>query len=81
MSSQRPVPVGYSVLIIGLVLVLGGVATLGTILAAAGEHLTAQAAALALASVGLFLGGFVLLTRSANAAVVCSTPSPLQPNE
>src|SRR5258705_12049519 len=80
MSSQRAGAGRYSVLIIGLVLVLGGVATLGPFLAAAGEHLTAQAAALALASVGLFLGGFVLLTRSAKrrGGVLDAEPTPAE---
>ena len=64
MSSQRGGVGRYSVLIVGLILVLGGVATLATFLAAAGAHLSAQAAILALASVCLFTVGFVLLTRS-----------------
>jgi hypothetical protein len=64
MSSQR-VGVGrYPVLIVGLMLVLGGVATLGTFLVAAGEHLTAEAGILALASALCFTAGFVLVTRS-----------------
>ena len=54
----------YSVLIVGLMLVLGGVAALGIFLVAAGSHLGAQAAILALASVCLFTAGFVLLIRS-----------------
>lgn len=65
MSSQRAGVGRYSVLIVGLILVLGGVATLGIFLVAAGAHLAAQAAILALASAGLFTAGFVLLTRSA----------------
>jgi hypothetical protein len=64
MSSQRAGVGRYFVLIVGLVLVLGGVATLAIFLVAAGEHLTAQAAIVALASVCLFTSGFVLLTRS-----------------
>jgi hypothetical protein len=65
MSSQRTGAARYWVLITGLVLVLGGLATLGIFLVAAGEQLTAQAAILASASAGLFTAGFVLLTRSA----------------
>ena len=64
MSSQRAGVGRYSVLIVGLMLVLGGVATLGIFLVAAGAHLTAQAAILALVSACLFTTGFVLLTRS-----------------
>jgi hypothetical protein len=65
MSSQRAGVGRYSVLVVGLILVLGGVATVGIFLVAAGEHLTAQAAILAAASAGLFSAGFVLITRSA----------------
>jgi hypothetical protein len=65
MSSQRAGAGRYSVLIAGLVLVLGGLATLGIFLVAAGEHLSAQAAILASATAGLFTAGFVLLIRSA----------------
>jgi hypothetical protein len=66
MSRQRAGAGRYAVLIVGLILVLGGVATLGVFLVAAGQHLTAQAAILASASAGLLIAGFVLLTRSAN---------------
>jgi hypothetical protein len=65
MSSQRVGAGRYPVLIVGLILVLGGVATFGTFLVAAGEHLTTQAAILALASALCFTSGFVLVTRSA----------------
>jgi hypothetical protein len=64
MSSQRAGAGRYPVLIVGLMLVLGGVATLGTFLVAAGEHLTAGAGILALASALCFTVGFVLVTRA-----------------
>ena len=64
MSSQRAGAGRYPVLIVGLMLVLGGVATLGTFLVAAGEHLTAGAGILALASALCFTAGFVLVTRA-----------------
>jgi hypothetical protein len=80
MSSQRAGAGRYSALIIGLTLVLGGVATFGTFLVAAGEHLTAQAAILASASVALFIAGFVLLTRSARrrGGVLDAEPTPAE---
>jgi hypothetical protein len=65
MSSQRVGAGRYAVLIVGLILLLGGIATIGTFLVAAGEHLTAQAMILALASALCFTVGFVLITRSA----------------
>jgi hypothetical protein len=80
MSSQRAGAGRYSVLIVGLVLVLGGVAALGTSLVAAGEHLTAQASILASVSALCFLAGFVLLTRSAKrrGGVLGAEPTPAE---
>jgi hypothetical protein len=80
MSSQRAGAGRYSVLITGLVLVLGGVATLGIFLVAAGEHLGAQAAILASASAALFTAGFVLLARSAKrrGGLLDAEPTPAE---
>jgi hypothetical protein len=80
MSSQRVGAGRYSVLIVGLMLVLGGVAALGIFLVAAGEHLTAQAAILALASALCFTAGFVLVTRSAKrrGGVLDAEPTPAE---
>jgi hypothetical protein len=64
MSSQREGAGRYSVLFIGLVLVLGGLAAPGVFLVAAGEHLTAQAAILASVAIEFLGADFVLLTRS-----------------
>lgn len=80
MSSQRAGAGRYTVLIVGLILVLGGVATLGTFLVAAGEHLTSQAAILASVSALCFIAGFVLLTRSAKrrGGVLDAEPTPAE---
>lgn len=80
MSSQRAGAGRYWVLISGLVLVLGGLATLGIFLVAAGEQLTAQAAILASASAALFIAGFVLLTRSAKrrGGLLDAEPTPAE---
>jgi hypothetical protein len=80
MSSQRVGAGRYPVLIVGLLLVLGGVATLGTFLVAAGEHLMAQAGILALASALCFTAGFVLVTRSAKrrGGLLDAEPTPAE---
>ena len=80
MSSQRVGAGRYRVLIAGLILVLGGVAMLGTFLVAAGEHLTAQEAILALVSTFCFTAGFVLLSRSAKrrGGVLDAEPTPAE---
>jgi hypothetical protein len=80
MSSQRVGAGRYPVLIAGLLLVLGGVATLGTFLVAAGEHLTAQAGILALASALCFTAGYVLVTRSAErrGGLLDAEPTPVE---
>jgi hypothetical protein len=80
MSSQRIGAGRYPVLIVGLLLVLGGVATLGTFLVAAGEHLTAQAAILGVASALCFTAGFVLVTRSAKrrGGLLDAEPTPAE---
>ena len=64
MSGQRTGMGRYWVIIIGLVAVLCGVTTLGGFLAAAGEHLNAEAIALGSASAGCFGVGLLLLMRS-----------------
>jgi hypothetical protein len=58
MSGQRTGIGRYSVIIIGLLAVLCGVATLGSFLAAAGGHPTVQAVSLGSASAGFFGAGF-----------------------
>jgi len=80
MSSQRVGAGRYRVLLVGLTLVLGGVASLGTFLVAAGEHLTAQAAIMALVSALCFSAGFVLLTRSAKrrGGLLDAQPTPAE---
>ena len=80
MSSQRAGAGRYPVLIVGLMLVLGGVATLGTFLVAEGEHLTAQAAILGAASALCFTAGFVLVTRSAKrrGGLLDAEPTPAE---
>ena len=64
MSGQRTGIGRYSVIILGLLAVLCGVATLGSFLAAAGEHLTVQAVSLGSVSAGFFGAGFFLVMRS-----------------
>jgi hypothetical protein len=80
MSGQRTGIGRYSVIIIGLLAVLCDVATLGSFLAAAGEHLTVQAVSLGSASAGFFGVGFFYSCGRSNAAVVCATRNPLPPN-
>jgi len=73
---------GTQFIIVGLLLVLGGVAAVGVFLVAAAEGPIASAMILGLVAAGCLIGGISLASASARGAeAVCCRPSRLWPND
>jgi hypothetical protein len=80
MTSSRSGIGRYRVIVVGLVLMVGGVAALGCFLTAAGDHSTTGAIVLGALAGVLFIGGFVLLRVSARrrGGVLSADPTPAE---